>query len=533
MEEPISPKTRIAFCIISCILLFFSLLSHIYARAITPVGNTFTYITEGFWQDINSYFAWTVQAQQGHILFTSLYTSEPGHTWFFHPVFLIMGLLNRYGHIPLWVVWYGFRIGANIFLLWSIYKFVVHFTKTNVQLMSSFILIVLGSGLGWLVGDHAADVLYTEMSIFQILRWPIIFSLALSLFLWSLLLTKKLFAKPNYKTALGLGLTLFGLIFIHLYDIVTYAGITLVWFLISATLDSKTYSTLTIKRLLAAGILPIMGMVYYFYFFTHDWVWYMNSQVKMLSPSPWSYILGFGLPGLLALIASVWMLYKKRLGLTNLLLISWIGINAILLYSPLGFQRRLVLGLIVPIGILGGQIIAIAYEKLGRIRIMEIKILAYTIAVAGLVITTGTNYVVIKQDMVRAATNALPQQLDTATTKSFDWIAQQRLGQNDIILTSLIIGNFLPRYTGAHVYMGHWAQTILLAEKRRLVQSFLSGNMNIASQKEFITQNNIAYIYYGPEEQRMGTNWINSYTNLYLPVYKDGPITIYKVNYEQ
>ena len=74
-----------------------------------------------------------------------------------------------------------------------------------------------------------------------------------------------------------------------------------------------------------------------------------------LTPSPpvWDYVLGYGL--ILALAVPGAVVAARRRSDTDLLLLAWVGVTALLLYAPFALQRRFSLGLHVPLAILAAM----------------------------------------------------------------------------------------------------------------------------------------------------------------------------------
>ena len=73
-----------------------------------------------------------------------------------------------------------------------------------------------------------------------------------------------------------------------------------------------------------------------------------------------------------------------------------------------------------------------------------------------------------------------------------------------IILASPDIGMFIPAHTGRRVIYGHPFETTFATEKEQEIISFYSGNWDAAKAEEYLAENHITYIFWGPREHALG-----------------------------
>lgn len=102
---------------------------------------------------------------------------------------------------------------------------------------------------------------------------------------------------------------------------------------------------------------------------------------------------------------------------------------------------------------------------------------------------------------------------------------------NDVILTYITAGNYIPAYTGNYVYIGH-INTPDEDMKEGISAKFFSGKMDPQKAVEFIKNERISYIYFGPQEKELAyvTDLKNVYKDLPItPVYTNSRVVIYKV----
>jgi hypothetical protein len=104
---------------------------------------------------------------------------------------------------------------------------------------------------------------------------------------------------------------------------------------------------------------------------------------------------------------------------------------------------------------------------------------------------------------------------------------QDSTPRNTVILSETTAGNYIPVYAGNTVYLGH-ANTINTEQKEFVVADFFSGRMGQGKAKEFLTANNLHWIFFGPQEMDDGgfTDLSRVYPFL-REVYKNPSVRIY------
>lgn len=98
--------------------------------------------------------------------------------------------------------------------------------------------------------------------------------------------------------------------------------------------------------------------------------------------------------------------------------------------------------------------------------------------------------------------------------------------KNSIILSNEFVGNIIPAYTPTIAYFGHINQTMNFPQKQKNVGLFYNGSLKDEEAKEFIKKNNISYIYFGPDEKRLGKGDLNY--RFLKEIYKNNDIMIYR-----
>ena len=98
----------------------------------------------------------------------------------------------------------------------------------------------------------------------------------------------------------------------------------------------------------------------------------------------------------------------------------------------------------------------------------------------------------------------------------------------DVVLSQVNAGNYIPAYAGNFVYIGHNPETPFYDERFNNVNQFFSGTMSNKDATEFLKREKISYIFYGPQEQEKSEENIKKYSFLQSS-YISPLVTIYKV----
>ncbi|MFH1207041.1 MAG: hypothetical protein V1668_00340 [Patescibacteria group bacterium] len=532
---PIKHRELLFVVIWCCFCIGIVLLPYFLGVLATPSGKQFTYITTASYQDTNSYFTWVRQAQEGHFFFQDQYTSEFSARYLFHPIFLLVGLVVKLTLIPVIFIWLLLIIVADFFLLFSIYKFLSYFIKSSIQRALTFIFVSLGSGFGWFIGWRSIDLRLTETTIFQSLSWPFIFSIAISLLLWFFIFALRSLTDENlydYKLAKYAGFVGFLLALIHPYDLIT-AYIVLGLYVIIFKLFRKQ-----LKKLLFIFLPPILPLIYDLIIQLIDPVLRRHNQTLMPTDNILYIISGFGLILFFAILGAN-IIFKKR-ERSYYFILLWAISSLIIIYIPFSFQRRLIMGAIIPIVMLASYFFL---DLFNRLEIQELvrwkaswikRMYFFTIIIIILFLSSISNLIIYSHNLKAIATGGFPYYLETDLIIGMRWFnVQGYAGQ--IVLSSEMMGSFIPRFSSIKVYLGHWAQTIDELKKFTEVKQFFSTTTKDSDRVQFLIKNKIDYIYYSRYEgNQINNNCLSGLANekIINRVYTNSSVVIYKVNYE-
>ncbi len=523
--------------------------------------------------DGQSYFAKMQLGWHGGWAFTLPYTAEPMGGAFIFSYYLFLGHLARLTGLGVELVYHLARMLAGGFLLLSAYHFIAHFFETSRARLGVWLLYALGSGLGWLaapLGLFTSDLWVAEAVPFLSELSNSHFCLTAALMLWALewALTDFAGETPRHRLtrlgALALAVTAMAqtqpLALITLGVVLAAAVGVWAWRALRAP-----YAASWRKRVMWPGWWPLglAGL------FSLPWVaydaWAMftifpgwNAQNLTPSPPAWDALLSGGVPLALAVVGAAVILSEANgfarlefpdfrlfgpekqepalrvtgdrpekqepalratsllpLNVTGLLPLLWLVLNILMLYAPWSLQRRLSLGIWMPLVILAG----IGWREVVWPRLAP---RARPLALTGLALAAGLSNVLVYAGMLTVVPKAASLPLFFLTSDEaagLAWLGGH--AQGEVVLAGPETGLFIPARANARVVYGHPYETVNAEANRQAVEAFFSGK---DAPSDFLAGHPAGYIFYGPREQKLGALPPLAGWNV---VFQQGEVSIY------
>jgi hypothetical protein len=230
------------------------------------------------------------------------------------------------------------------------------------------------------------------------------------------------------------------------------------------------------------------------------------AQNQTLSPPPWSYALGYGIVLILALVG-IWQAVLRRQR-RDVFLVSWALTTALLIYIPHSLQRRLVTGLIVPLGALA----TIGWYALPR-RWRFGEWIVWACASLTPLFMLGIFFV-----MIFGHHHTL--YLTRDERDAFRWMAKET-PQEALVIAAPQTGLYIPAWAGQRVIYGHPFETANANLRRTQVERFFSQGVRSLPYRA-------DYVFYGPRERALRQDdW--SPAPSWDIVYQKGSVTIYAI----
>ena len=536
----ISRRDLSTVILLASIILIISTIPYCYVLWKTPPDMQFTGWL-GSPADHNCSLSRIRQAIEGFWLFENRYTTEPHFRGMIRPYWLFIGKLSGLTKISPIIIYHLTRLFFSFLLMMVVYKFLSIFFLNKAMKIVAFLLIFLSSGFGWMfalssflrggtIKFCSVDLFVPEATTFKAIHQNAHLAVSLILILLVFVLMYSSFNNDRIKPSIYAGLVGFLLAFVHPFDMPSIY-LTLFFYIIFLSYKEGKVYIPKIKAFLFMVFISIVPILYNYYFVLFDPVvkeW--HKQNVLPSPNPLGYISGFGFIFFFSLIGLAHAIQRRKK--TDIFLIAWVISISMLLYSPIKVQVKMVMGLHIPLSILSTIGLFILFKKLRKVYSIRynrrsFKKIRFIILSIFILSTTPTNIALLLNDMFfHIHADPFPVYIHKDKIEAFKWL-QRNTQSSEAVLSSYQTGNFIPGWSGNKVFIGHWAETINTSEKFKLLNLFFQSE-NDQIRKNILATYNIKYLFYGPEEQRLGH--FNPFNELYLlEVFKNPRVSIFQV----
>ncbi len=529
---------------LSVVVLALTTLPYLLAWALTPPGHHFTgfvaYLSDG-----NTYLAKMEQGRRGAWLYTLAYSPEPHDGAFVWGLYLLLGKLAGFLQLPNILVLHAARLAAALAALLAAYAFYAFFTGSVALRRLAFLLVAFTSGTGWLftllgarqlLGEFPADLHFPDATLFwSIFAFPN-YSLSVALMLACTLLVLQAFRHNSVRPSIWAGLAGAALAVTHPSILVVYA--TLALYLLLLWWRRGQVPCREALLALPFGLLSAPAVAY------ETWVLHANWAFKAFtdqnfnySPSALNLLMSFG--------AVLWLAWKgapalwRRSHTEPAVPVIWTFLVPLLLYAPLSVQRRFLEGWNVPMSLLVAYGLATwLLPRLRAARALRALVLcrqgAYDprrwkrfVVTIALVLLVPSNMIILAGSAMLAAVRAPLTYLSPGENGALEWLRANSRSE-EVVFSSIDIGNRIPAQAGNRVFFGHWSESIYARAKAELVVRFFGDRMSDDERRELLRRYRIAYLWHGREERRLGS--LNPAEMPYLtPVYRSDDVTLYRV----
>jgi hypothetical protein len=486
-------------------------LPYLIVYATTPPGQIFT-ATLINPDDTSVYLSAMRQGMEGKWLFHFQFSPET-----ITPKVMYMPYMLA-GHLAAWlggslVTWFHlWRVVAGVvtlLVLWGWLAFV--FPGQRRWQLSAWLLIVFGSGFGWLVAIVTGKPLHLIPDL-GISEWGVVmplldtphFALAPGLLTAVFWCVAKACKPGNGRYWVLAALAGFLLGWVYPYLVPVAAVVTAVYILVRTGQQRRiNWLEWGGALLFAAGLLPFV--FYYGVWTRRDANWASTHVTNNIipSPTPWALLLAFGLVGLLALFGAVLWLRQKR----EPFVLVWAGVQCLLLYFPVPYAGRFLMGLIVPVGTLAGYGLEAGLLPwlAGRLNTpfwqkISTEPLATVRRVLLILTVPSTLMVVLFLCQVAFVRADYPLFLPQADETAVQWLAAHTTVE-DVVFAAYPVGNYLPRVSPARVFVGQPFITVEMDKKLALQAQFWQPETTEAWRQAFLAEWGITYVYVGSYER--------------------------------
>ncbi len=501
---------------------------YLWGIYIAPPGYSFLGLTHNI-DDGAVYLSWMRQSADGQFFIRNLFTNDPQSPRAFNLLFLVMGGFAGITRIPLIWAFHLFRAVLGIGVILMIWQFSKLFLEDENERRILIPLVGLSAGIGWLISGAQAptgsvDMWQPEAITFLSIYLNPLFLAALILMLSSLyfLTLAHRTGRPIYALYAGLSVLLLGNI--HTYDVLTVACVWTAFLLVTIVADRK-FPTRTVLLSLLAALIAAPSIAYQLYLLGTDEVFRARASTSILSPPVYSFFSGYGLILLGAIVGVCLSVRAKSLGSGKLLLVTWSVMGFAIPYIPVMQQRKLIMGLHIPLCILCAYGLSCLLARLPR-SVARGTILAF------LLFTAGSNVTFLTRDMsllsVGTTAPGFPPYMSHAELAAMDYL-RANLTPDETIFAPPAFALFTPEFTGHQVYYGHWSETPDYHGRTGRIHKWFAfvDPVTPDSVRLAILRETGASYYVGVGD---GTLPPTSFVQAHLqPAFEDGDVTVFRV----
>ena len=524
------------------VMLLVTTVPVIYAYVSAPAGLHYMGIMVNT-QDHTQYFSWMREFTTSFLSANKL-TPEPNKPVFFNLLWFVLarvGALLRTDFSTTYRIMFEvMRVAAITLFLSLVYRMCAWFFEDVTRRRTAFLITTFGSGFGWVMiamkYTVAHGVLANPLDLFTFegntfysaLAAPHFLAAAIYILTFDLMLRGEAKQQWRYSVAAGLFAQFMG--WQHAYDLVIVYAV-LGTYVVLRTLRDRRIPWFTVGSVVLIGVLSVWPSLYSFLLTSLDPIWRkvlaQFGNAGVFTPPLYRLPILLGAPLVLACIAVIVDVVKAvtrrsrfsqasslptaQLSPNNSLFVkAWFLISFGLIYLPVDFQIHMLNGWQMPIAILATvalcNVIAPWLQVLQTHRTetdARVKTNRWlTIAMALLILPT--NIYLLGQRFIDLHRHEAPLYLHTSELDAFKWL-ERTVKPDDVVLSSITLGQYVPMYTGAHAFLAHWAQTVDYFGKTKAVQTFFDASTSDADRQRILQSGSVDYVIVGPEEKKLGS----------------------------
>lgn len=469
-------------------LVLASCMPYLVAWAVRPQGTHFTGILFNP-QDGNSYLAKMREGFDGLWLFRLPYTPEPQRGAPVYLFYLLLGHVARWTGLPLILIYHAARVIGGTAMLVALYALAAHLSDDIGERRAMFLLAALGSGLGWLaglLGMVTADLWVPE-------AFPIYALLANAHFPWAIALMAgvaccalRVACSGGRSWRCGAGMSVMAAILgaVQPFGLPSVFG-GLGVMLVARAMRERQVPWQAGIWIAVAAIVALPYPLYTQGALSRDpvlAVW--NAQNTTPSPPLWDWALSYGLILMLAVVGGI--LAARRGSGGDWLLLGWVVVTLGGMYLPLPLQRRLSLGLGMPLGLLAGM----GWWRLRSRLKPRTRGMAQGLVVAFCLLTP---LFLVLMTLLAAWGGSPWFYLSRDEWAALAWLRDE--GHPDaVVLCAPRLGLFVPAWAGQPVVYGHPFETVNAERREQQVEAFFAGEMSTEEQEIFLRENRVGYV---------------------------------------
>lgn len=497
-------------------VLLLTYLPYLFAYRTAPPDRQFMGVMVNM-PDHFQYFSWMREAQT-QVLVPNQLTPEDSTPLLFNLLWWTLGRLEVLTGLSYDTLYQITRWLAGAFVLAATYFFVGIVFQNRLKRWTAFLVSVLGGGLGWVwvIDKYISDL--------PDLRYPFdIFTSEPNTFF-------NVLAFPHFSIAAGLIALIFGVVLLgqraqnlryawlaaalslllslqHAYDMFIIYPVIGLYALFIWVRDRK-FPLYLFKLGVIVVLVSMWPALQAFIITSVDPVWKgvleQFDNAGAFTPPPLNLILLMGLAWLLAIWALDIRTPWRDRDDTHLFIMAWFLAHFPLVYIPLDFQIHMLSGWQVVTAVLA--VIGLYTRVLPLLRrvlknVPQQRLTRWASAALVLVVLPANLYIFAWR-FVDLRRYDYPFYAETDLIAAFTYLDSQ-VESDNVVLSSLQAGQYVPALTGARSYLGHWAQTLDFYTKEANVSAFFDPATPDSRREEILREFGVDFVIYGSGERAL------------------------------
>jgi len=534
---------------LSFIVIVITSLPYLYGFLVTPPNSVF--IGNGLFNphDNHVYYSYIEQVKAGRYFLKDVFTAEQ-QTPFLNIFWLALGLMAKIFALSPISTFHLARILLIPLLFYALFKFADWYFASDLQkerkIKLALILFSVNTGFGGFLA-----IFYNRNLLPLEAWWPEAFvslsSYASPHFIasWILLIASIFFlfrsinndgVKNANWNVIAAGLSGLILTQFHTFYLALLIPLSIAIFFYFASEKSKNLKDIFLK--ITIYNLFFLPIIIYYFFLLKDTVMKerLFNAAMLTTNNLFIVFFAFGFVSILAFSNIIWLFFKKEQTIKQTMIIIWTIIAPLLLFAPIPFQKRLIEGWQFPLILLAvGPIIRIAdiIKQKTSLGNSYNRTLFFLFFITPALTIFFSAFAVYHSDDVFIRQVYLPKNLHHALT----WL-KTKGNYDEVVLGHLLTSISAAFLADKTIYAGHKFETINIKQKLALLEKFFATETTkmettkkeqlnkTAFIMDFLTQNRIKYIVWGPYEKNI--NFQPQTKNYFKEIYNQDGVVIYE-----
>ncbi len=498
-------------------VLVITALPYVFAYRSAPPDKQFMGVMVNI-PDHFQYFSW-MRESQTQVLVPNQLTPEDSTPLLFNFLWWTLGRIEALTGISYDGLYQITRWLAGAFVMAATYFFCGVVFTSRAKRWTAFLVATLGAGLGWLLvvektlrrlpDVNSPFALYTSEpnTFLNVLAFPH-FSIAAGLIavIFGLVLLGQRSQNLRYAWVAAAVSLLLGVQ--HAYDMfIIYPVIGL--YALFIWLRDRKFPMYLFKLGVIVVLVSVWPALHAYYITTADEVWKavlaQFDNAGAFTPGPLLLPILMGVSWLLAIWALDIRTPWRERDDTHLFILAWFLAHFPLVYIPLDFQIHL---------LSGWQIITAVLATIGiytRVvpflqrffRNTSRQRLALYASVALVLLVIPTNLYLLAWRFVDLRRADYPFFVPKANLAALEEL-EARGSSDDVVLSTVDMGIYVPALTGVRSFLGHWAQTLDYFGKQEMVAAFFDAETDDAERQRILSEYSVDYVLYTERERLLG-----------------------------